>query len=198
MTSSIDTLLVVEDSDALRASMMDALAPRATLVLGAESVARARECLDQHSPQVVVVDFALPDGTAFDVLKHAAALTSMPRFVAVSGCVGTEDAFRLAELGVRAFVSKPITDESLQRAVDAALEQAPKLGPRIRASVGLRSIFDVEEEVRSTMVAEALARSDGSKRAAARMLSISRQLLQHILRQSDDLPKNTSQSRRGE
>lgn len=31
-------------------------------------------------------------------------------FVAVSGCVGAEDAFRLAELGVRSFVSEPLTE----------------------------------------------------------------------------------------
>lgn len=179
--------------------MIDALASRARNIFGAESVARARDYLREHSPEVVVLDFALPDGTAFDVLQHAASLTPTPRFVAVSGCVGTEDAFRLAEFGVRAFVSKPLTEESLQHAVDAALEQPPALGPRIRASVGLRSIFEVEEEVRSTMVTEALARSDGSKRAAARLLSISRQLLQHILRQNDDVQKsNPGERRRGE
>jgi hypothetical protein len=44
------------------------------------------------------------------------------------------------------------------------------------------AIHDVEELARGTMVREALARSQGSRTGAARLLRVSRQLLQHILR----------------
>jgi len=182
MGSRLNTLLVVEDSDTLRASLVEALSARAARVLEAFSVASACEHLTRHTPEVVVLDFALPDGTAFDVLKHALTLVPMPRFVAISGCVGTDDAFRLADFGVRAFLAKPVNEAALGRALDRALEEAPALGPRLRASVGLRGVVEIEDEVRKTMVTEAMARSEGSKRAAARLLSISRQLLQHILR----------------
>jgi transcriptional regulator with PAS, ATPase and Fis domain len=64
------------------------------------------------------------------------------------------------------------------------MSEPPDLAPHLKSAVGLVPIKSVEQTVRSTMVSEALARGGGSRRAAARVLSISRQLLQHILRKS--------------
>jgi len=178
-----DAALVVEDAPALRSSLMFALEPRARVVRGAGSVIEAVRLLDELAPDLVVLDVVLPDGTAFDVLRRAATLSPAPRVVAISGCAEPEATFRLAELGVRAFVPKPVRADALHAAVDVAFSRPPDLAQHLRASVGLRPIFEVEEEVRRTMVSEALARADGSKRKAARLLSVSRQLLQHILRQ---------------
>ena len=58
--------------------------------------------------------------------------------------------------------------------------------PRVRGVVGERSLHEVEREVRATMVNEALTRAGGSRREAARLLKVSRQLLQHILRQASE------------
>lgn len=52
----------------------------------------------------------------------------------------------------------------------------------LRATVGARPLAEVEQAARRVMVMEALARTGGSKTAAAKLLQISRQLLQHILR----------------
>ncbi len=62
------------------------------------------------------------------------------------------------------------------------IDELPDLTPLLRAVVGRKSVHQVEEQVRATMVAEALARANGNLSSAARMLSISRQLLQHILK----------------
>ncbi|WP_437764056.1 helix-turn-helix domain-containing protein [Sorangium sp. So ce764] len=45
-----------------------------------------------------------------------------------------------------------------------------------------RTSIQVEEQVRTILVDEALARAGGSRRKAAQLLNISRQLLQHSLR----------------
>lgn len=183
---ALERLLVIEDNDALRRTLMLTLAVRASEVRSAASVAEAEPLVRAWHPNAVVLDFALPDGNAFDVLRIIAETEPMPALVAISGMAGPLESFRLAQLGVRAFVPKPIEPEELECALDDALKTAPDLAPLVRAAVGHLGVHEVEEQVRATMVSEALARSHGSRNRAARMLAVSRQLLQHILKKRGD------------
>lgn len=61
------------------------------------------------------------------------------------------------------------------------LSRPPDLLPALRASAGQMPLHSLESFVRDTLVDEALAKSQGSVRGAAKLLRISRQLLQHIL-----------------
>lgn len=99
--------------------------------------------------------------------------------------VGPAEGFRLAQMGVRAFVPKPATPAAIERALAAVLGAAPDLAPLVRTLVGWLGVHEAEDRVRATMVAEALARARGNRKSAARLLAISRQLLQHILRKGD-------------
>jgi two-component system response regulator RegA len=175
---ALQRLLVVEDNDALRRTLALALADRASDVRSAATLVEAESLIREWHPDAVVLDFALPDGNAFDVLRVIAETEPLPAMVAMSGMAEPAETFRLAQLGVRAFVSKPIDPEAL----DQALDTAPDLVPMVRAAVGHVGVQQVEAQVRSTMVSEALARAQGSRNRAARLLSISRQLLQHILK----------------
>jgi DNA-binding NtrC family response regulator len=175
-------LLIVEDLPSLAASCESSLSARADSIRCVASSADAFRALREWDPDLMLLDVTLPDGTAFDVLREARALVRMPQVVAMSGSAGPEESFRLAQLGVRTFLSKPVTRESLEQAVTEALQQPPDLIPHLRATVGSRGVHAVEEEVRKVMVTEALARCRGSRRKAAGVLAISRQLLQHILR----------------
>jgi two-component system response regulator RegA len=179
---ALERLLVIEDNAALRRTLALALAERAAEIRSAASVGEAEPLVRAWHPDAVVLDFALPDGNAFDVLRVIAETEPMPALVAISGMAGPQESFRLAQLGVRAFVPKPLDLESLERAFDDALNTAPDLAPFVRAAVGHVGVREVEEQVRATMVSEALARSHGSRNRAARMLEVSRQLLQHILK----------------
>lgn len=175
-------ILIVEDNPALRRSLEEALLARAPTVVACGTVTEARELLARVRPDLLVLDVALPDGDAFDVLTAAQALEVAPVVVAMSGEAGPDQSFLLAQRGVRAYVRKPFALDALDRALDVALTTAPDLAPLVRAAVGHMPVRDVERDVRRTMVTEALARSGGSKNGAAKLLRISRQLLQHIVR----------------
>jgi two-component system, response regulator RegA len=175
-------LLIVEDVPALAASFATVLSADAKQIRSTGSVKEACRLVQELRPDLVILDVSLLDGTAFDVLGAIQAVEPHPSVVAVSGSVSPEESFRLAQLGVRNFLRKPVTAEALQAAVAAAMQGPPDLLPYLRAMVGRRAVHEVETEVRRTMVREALARASGSRRKAARLLSISRQLLQHILR----------------
>jgi DNA-binding NtrC family response regulator len=180
--ASKSTCLVVEDDARLCSALASALSSRGFTVDEAGSVKDALEKLARSTPDLLLLDVALPDGRAIDVLSAVAQLSPTPRIIAMSGAAGPDESFALAERGVRAYLSKPINLAELEAAVDRVSSEPPDLIPALKSSVGLVPIKRIEQTVRDTMVKEALARGGGSRRAAARVLSISRQLLQHILR----------------
>lgn len=180
----VERLLIVEDHEGLRTQLSRALTARAGQIVTAGSVAEAKATL-LVPPDLVVLDVALPDGDAFDVLAALATISPLPVVVAMSGSATTPEGFRLAQLGVRGFVHKPVNLEELDAAIESALAGPPELSGPVRAAVGHVSLEDVEDVVRDALVDEALARAGGSKHAAARLLSITRQRLQHILRKRE-------------
>jgi DNA-binding NtrC family response regulator len=186
MTRQVERVLVVEDDRALQRAVERALSERFPEVRSCRTRAEALELLRTFRPELLVLDVQLPDGDAVDVLRAAAGYETAPVVVSMSGAARADQTFELGTLGVRAFLPKPLAPGDLERAVDAALSTPPDLRPLVRASVGHRPIHEVEDEVRATMIDEALAQSTGSRRAAARILAISRQLLQHMLRRRRD------------
>ncbi|WP_044964237.1 MULTISPECIES: response regulator [Sorangium] len=174
--------LVVEDDARLRRALHEALEARGAEVVACASVAEAHRALADGAFQGIIADVMLPDGNAVDVVERAMTCAVAPTIVAISGSASPAVSFRLAQMGVRSFLAKPLRLEELERTIDDALARPPDLRPQVRAAVGRASIQDVEEQVRTVMVDEALARAGGNRRKAAKLLNISRQLLQHILR----------------
>jgi DNA-binding response OmpR family regulator len=185
VTRILAGVYIVEDSPSLASALAAAISQRATAVSIARSAKEARRGIVEARPELVLLDVALPDGTAFDVLDGLRDLLPAPAVIAMSGAATAEQSFRLAEYGVREYLAKPVAMSALHAAIDSALSKPPNLVPHLRAAVGRARLSDVEEEVRATMVSEAMARTRGSRRGAAKILSVSRQVLQHILRKSD-------------
>ncbi len=175
-------LLLVEDDAPLANTIARALAPRVGELRWCETAGKSIVQLETWHPDVVLLDFALPDGSAFDVLEALARHAAMPTVIAMSGAAGPDEAFRLAQLGVRYFLQKPLKLDVLEETIARALTEPVDIRPQVRGLVGMRAIHEVETEVRATMINEALARTSGSRRGAARLLAVSRQLLQHMLR----------------
>jgi DNA-binding NtrC family response regulator len=175
-------LLIVEDSSALVETLERALSARVPEVRACRSLSEVRQVLAEFTPDLVLLDVELPDGDAFDVLGEMRRIVPAPAVVAMSGVAGPDEAFHLAQVGVQRYLKKPLDLTAVERAIDEALTCAPDLEPHVRAAVGHVSFQEVERSVREAMLDEALARSGGSRSAAARMLAISRQLLQYMLR----------------
>lgn len=179
----LGSVLIVDDDRALLAALEETLRPLAAEVHTCASRRSARAYLGDHIPDLLLLDLVLPDGDAFDVLALLERRYPLPRIVAMSGVASPEQSFRLAQLGVRAFLVKPFDSAELRAAVDEALRAQPDLQLHVRQVVGKRSLREVESEVRGTMLREALARG-GSRRGASRLLGVSRQLVQHIIRKA--------------
>ncbi|MDB4973359.1 MAG: two-component system, response regulator [Myxococcaceae bacterium] len=179
----VHTALVVEDNAALRETLSAALGSLlACQVRNAAGVAECLQVLEHAIPDFILLDVELADGTAFDILEHLQGVVPAPVVVAISGAAGPGESFRLAQLGIRRYVAKPADLTTLESAVRAALAEGPDLRPHLRAAVGTMPMPELEQFVRTTMLEEALGRSRGNRRGAARLLQVSRQLLQHMIR----------------
>lgn len=174
--------VVIEDDDQLASSLRGHLAARGIAVQIAPGAEAGVRLVREWGPDLVVIDYKLPDGDARKVVMELIGLSEWPTFIAVSGYAEPLDAFELALLGIHAYLPKPVTPASF----DAVLERVHKLEvnlvPALRTAVGQMGVRDVEQLARETMVREALARTQGSRSGAARLLRMSRQLLQHVLR----------------
>ena len=100
----------------------------------------------------------------------------------MSGLATAEESFRLNRYGVREYLQKPFGGEDLARAIQVACAEAPRVETFVAAQVGHVGMRDLQKQVRDAMVREALARSDGSRSAAARLLNVTRQAVQQIVR----------------
>ncbi|HEX3757188.1 MAG TPA: response regulator [Kofleriaceae bacterium] len=179
----VERVLVVEDSRALLRSLHGALAETYGDVRGCRSVGEAEIAVANWWPDLVLLDVVLPDGGAPEVLDLLERRHPAPAVIAMSGAAEPAQSFMLATRGVRAYLDKPLRLDRLHAVIRDALAAAPDLLPVLRQTVGHKPLADVQTEVRAVMLDEALARSRGSRRAAARLLSTSRQLLQYLLRQ---------------
>ena|GEM_PF-292759 len=151
-------------------------------VEGVNSIDAACMAMKSRHFEALLLDLELSEEGCLGLLESIEAHPTMPHVVAIASSGPMEVGFRLAQLGVRAVLHKPIDPCSLALALDGILTQPPNLRRLVRSSVGLIGVRVMEDLIRSEMVAEALARAHGSRRGAASMLRISRQLLQHIMR----------------
>ena len=174
---------MIEDSRALLRSLRGALAETYRDVRACLTVGEAELAVADWWPDLVLLDVVLPDGGAHEVLDLLEGRHPAPAVIAMSGAAEPAQSFLLAARGVRAYLQKPLRLDRLQAVIQHTLRAAPDLRPVLRQTVGHKPLADVQTEVRAVMLDEALARSQGSRRGAARLLSVSRQLLQYLLRQ---------------
>lgn len=174
---------VIEDDEDLRGAVARILADWGASVSVAGSAAEAIDLLAGPSPPgLLVVDVRLSDGSAFRVLEAAQQLVPPPLVVAMSGKASPDEAFKLAQSGVRAYLAKPFSIDELASSIEIARKDPHSLKPLIAACVGRVPMRQLQREVRQLMVDEALARADGSRSGAARLLKVTRQAVQQIIR----------------
>lgn len=184
---SLQRVVVVEDHAPLRQAI-GAMLRRSGIEVIEASTAHGALALLEPIPDLVISDVRLPDGSAMDVFEATNALSPEPLKIAMSGAASAEEAFRLAQLGVRAYLAKPFSLEDLSNTIEQVLNEAPEVDRILRASVGKVPMRELQKRVRSIMVEQALALEQGSRSGAARLLDVSRQAVQQIVRDDEASP----------
>lgn len=105
-------VLLVEDEDAIRSALLRALKSWGHEAEAAGSVEEARRLAGSFSPEALVSDLKLPDGSGLDL----AGSLGVP-FVLMSGFAAFDDAVGALRLGGVDFLTKPVALKTLQAAV---------------------------------------------------------------------------------
>jgi two-component system response regulator RegA len=183
-------VLVVEDDPLLAETLTEQLTDWGFSVQHSETVSDALIKLEE-TWTLMLLDLALPDRSGLSLAQEIATRASRPLTIAVTGTATVEEAFALAQAGVRAYLPKPLNLADLRQTISTVLEQATQdqaaLEEVARAEVGSSSYQEVTARVRRAMVDQALLLSHGSKTGAARLLQVSRQAVQQLIR-SLELP----------
>jgi two-component system, response regulator RegA len=177
-------VMIVEDDGDLAQAIASLVRPWSTEVIVVGCVRDAIEKL-QSSPGLIITDVRLPDGSGVSIAEAACRLQPMPAVVAISGQATPEEGFKLALAGVRGYVTKPLVLETFRETLRAAIAWAPQLAPLAAIQVGHRPLQDVQSAVRKAMAAQALALAQGNRTDAAKMLHVSRQAIQQMIRDLD-------------
>jgi len=175
------SVLIVEDDKILSRSFKRALREVSQDITQAESLKSAYKAIDMMTPDVVILDINLPDGSGVDLAEVLSRLLPMPLMLAVSGEATAEQAFLLKSHGVQGYLTKPFSFTDFQSKLNELLNSSPDIEPYISAQVGKNTFKNVSSSVRKTMLEQALALSQGNKTKTAQLLKITRQAVQQMI-----------------
>jgi DNA-binding NtrC family response regulator len=184
---SLKRVLVVEDDGPLCAALAKVAEGWGATAFQAHTLREAREQIS-IDPDLVIADLWLEGECALDFVREAAHHRPAPAILAISGRASPEEAFRLGQLGVRGYLPKPLFHEKLVETVEQALQSAPDVEPWISAHVGKTSLKDFLNDARQVMLDEAIAKSNGSRSGAARLLQVTRQAIQQVFHRRPPSP----------
>jgi DNA-binding response OmpR family regulator len=158
----IETLLVIDDDADLRAGLVALLEPLGYRVLTAGDGRTAWELLEQHAPDLLLVDWELPDVDGLSLIRRMREMAAhRDRYVImITGRSDKTDLIKGMDEGANDYLAKPFDEEE----------------PLVRIRVGIRTRRlekELAEQIRRTTVLEmagSVAHEIGNPLAAAKLL----------------------------
>lgn len=157
------TVLVIDDDAPLRATLTTFLSRAGHRVFDAGSCADGRALQAAEEPDLTIVDYNLPDGTAFDILNSARERRADEAVIVLTGAGTIELAVRAIKSGAEHFLTKPFDLESLdvlvRRTLDAQRERRraqaatsgdSRLSPFVGSSPRIRALAKMAEAVQES------------------------------------------------
>jgi two-component system, NtrC family, response regulator AtoC len=121
-TNRNEQILIVDDDQAIRWSLSEALQSWGLTSIEAGSVAEAQSQFNANLPAVVLLDIDLPDGSGLDVLREIKREHPDTIAIMITGNVQIESTISALRGGAYDFIGKPINLEELRVTVHNAIE----------------------------------------------------------------------------
>ncbi|HEY0787019.1 MAG TPA: sigma-54 dependent transcriptional regulator [Thermoanaerobaculia bacterium] len=115
-------ILLVDDEDGVRFAIADFLAADGYHVAEASSLREARQAIRKEVPEVLLLDYQLPDGNSLDLIEELkGTLPDLP-IVMLTGHGSIDLAVRAIKLGAEQFLTKPVELPALEVLVRRLVE----------------------------------------------------------------------------
>jgi diguanylate cyclase (GGDEF)-like protein len=125
--SAAEFVLIVDDDESLRQSLVDVLAIEGVPSMVAGRADEALEMVEAHDPSIVVVDYHLPDGTGIDLAQTIKGIRPDTPVLLLTGHVTVDIA--LAAVGqLDAYLIKPVAPVVFVQSVVSALARRRLVG----------------------------------------------------------------------
>jgi DNA-binding NtrC family response regulator len=122
LKSSNQQILVVDDDEAIRWTLREALQSWGFVAVEAGSVADALKQFRSESPAAVLLDIDLPDGSGLDVLREIKGEQPGAIVIMITGNVQIANTISALRGGAYDFIGKPINLEELRVTIRNAIE----------------------------------------------------------------------------
>jgi two-component system, OmpR family, response regulator len=124
---SAERLLLVDDEDNLRSMLQAALRHNGFDVVSVATGRAALDAVDEHDPDLVVLDVMLPDLDGFDVCRRLRADGHTTPVLFLTAREGTEDTVRGLTLGGDDYLVKPFSLDELVARAHAVLRRTGRV-----------------------------------------------------------------------
>ena len=117
-------VVLVEDHTMVRDLLGEAIGalPGVALVAAVGTAAEGLAACLEHKPELVIIDWMLPDGSGLDVVRQGAPKLPQTRFLVVTSNDQGQIVRDAAAVGVHGFVMKSLPLTTLQLAIQMVLE----------------------------------------------------------------------------
>jgi len=171
-------VLVVDDDEAARYGMRKALQAREHVILEAPDLRSARFTIEKESPDLLLLDINLPDGSGLDLLKELAARPRPPLVIVITAHGSERLAIDAIRAGAYEYLSKPFEIDELRllvrnareraqlaeenRALKEQLGQEVKYGDIIGRSPAIQRVYEMIDRVAPTDVSVLIQGESGT------------------------------------
>ena len=128
MSTASPNVLVVDDDMAVCRILQRMLNDEQYQVQISQSVADAKEVIEQKPFDVYVMDYKLPDGTGLDLAERIRSKGSEAPIILISGYDPSAVALRAEKLRISDIIEKPFARATICGAVKKAIEISPSAG----------------------------------------------------------------------
>jgi DNA-binding NtrC family response regulator len=117
-------ILVVEDEDVLRRTLLECLRSVGVVTDGAENGAQAMDLVRSGTPfDAVLLDYKLPDACGLDLLRKIKRLAPDTNVILMTGFSSVQVAVQAMKSGAADYATKPVNTDVLLRMIVAAIDQ---------------------------------------------------------------------------
>src|SRR3954467_1622995 len=128
-------VVIVDDHQLFRSGVRAELEPLLEIAAEAGTVEEAEAAIEEHQPDVVLLDVHMPGGGGVEVIRRTAAAGLRPTFLALSVSDAAEDVIAVIRAGARGYVTKTISAGDLAAAVRRVHDGDAVFSPRLAGFV---------------------------------------------------------------